>query len=151
MSKSGFRELSESDYEQWRPLWDGYLVFYDHSLSEEQTALTWSRFFDPEFNFRAFVLELGGEVVGFAHCSFTVSTWNDKPNLYLEDLFVKPSVRRGGIGTQLILGCAEFARQQGAEKLHWLTHKDNLTAQSVYRKLAKQSEFIIFERGTSSR
>ena len=151
MSKSGFRELSESDYEQWRPLWDGYLEFYEHSLSEEQTALTWSRFFDPEFNFHAFVLELGGEVVGFAHCSFTVSTWNDKPNLYLEDLFVKPSVRRGGIGTQLILGCAEFARQQGAEKLHWLTHKDNLTAQSVYRKLAKQSEFIIFERGTSSR
>lgn len=146
-----FRELLESDYEQWRPLWDGYLEFYEHELTEEQTALTWSRFFDPSFNFHAFVLELDGEVVGIAHCSFTVSTWNDKPNLYLEDLFVKPSVRRGGIGTQLILGCAEFARQQGAEKLHWLTHKDNLVAQSVYRKVANQSEFIIFERETHLR
>ncbi len=143
-----FRELRETDYEQWRPLWDGYLSFYEHELSEEQTALTWKRFFDPSFNFHAFVLEQDGEVVGIAHCSYTVSTWNDKPDLYLEDLFVKSSVRRGGIGSQLILGCAEFARVNGAGRLHWLTHKDNATAQSVYRKLASQSEFIIFERKT---
>lgn len=143
-----FRELRESDYEQWLLLWQGYLEFYEHELSDEQTAKTWSRFFDPEFNLHGFVFELDGEVVGIAHCSFTVSTWNDTADLYLEDLFVKPSLRKGGVGSQLIMGCAEFARESGSGRLHWLTHKDNLVAQSVYRKLASQSEFIIFERKT---
>jgi len=34
------RNLNKSDYASWRNLWDQYLVFYKHELTEEQTQLT---------------------------------------------------------------------------------------------------------------
>ena len=141
-----FRKLFKEDREVWAELWAGYLKFYQHELTAEQTALTWQRFFDQKYNLWAFGVEVDGKVVGFAHCSFTNSTWNKTPDLYLEDLFVLPEARKQGLGEFLINGCAEFAVASGARKLFWQTHRDNETAQRVYCKVASQSEFIIFEK-----
>lgn len=141
-----FRKLFKEDREIWAALWAGYLEFYQHELSDEQTALTWQRFFDQKFNLWAFGVEVEGKIVGFAHCSFTNSTWNKTPDLYLEDLFVSPGMRRQGLGEFLINGCADFAAASGARRLYWQTHKDNETAQNVYRKVATKSEFVIFEK-----
>ncbi|MEY4276461.1 MAG: hypothetical protein RIS26_924, partial [Actinomycetota bacterium] len=66
-----FRKLSTSDYDQWRGLWQGYLEFYRQELSDEQTQLTWSRFFDDEYNLMGFVIEVDGKLAGLAHCSFS--------------------------------------------------------------------------------
>jgi len=146
LNKPVFRKLFKEDREVWQELWAGYLEFYQHELSPEQTALTWQRFFDQKYNLWAFGIEVDGVIVGFAHCSFTNSTWNQTPDLYLEDLFVAPSARRQGLGELLISGCAAFAQERGAGRIHWLTHRDNETAQRVYRKLATMSEFVIFEK-----
>ena len=146
MVQPTFRKLSESDRAEWSELWLGYLEFYRHDLTDEQTEQTWQRFFDQNFNLWAFVAELDGALVGLAHCSFTNSTWNETPDLYLEDLFVDPAHRRLGLGEFLIEGCAGFARQSGARKLYWQTHKGNEIAQRVYRKVATKSEFVIFEK-----
>ncbi len=141
-----FRKLLKSDRAVWSQLWAGYLEFYEHELTPEQTELTWQRFFDQKFNLWAFVAEVDGVVAGIAHCSFTNSTWNKTPDFYLEDLFVDPSFRRQGLGEFLIESCADFARKSGARRLHWLTHRDNEAAQKVYRKVAEKSEFVIFEK-----
>lgn len=41
------RPIRGADYEQWRPLWDGYNAFYGRSgpisLPEEITRATWAR------------------------------------------------------------------------------------------------------------
>ena len=146
VSKPVFRKLFKDDRAAWSKLWAGYLEFYQHELSPEQTDLTFQRFFDQKYNLWAFVAEVDGAVVGIAHCSFTNSTWNKNPDLYLEDLFVAPEMRKQGIGEFLIQGCAAFAQERGAGRIHWLTHRDNETAQRVYRKLATKSEFVIFEK-----
>jgi len=113
MSTPIFRKISKDDKPVWLKLWAGYLEFYQHELTAEQTELTWQRFFDQKFNLWAFVAERDGEVVGLAHCSFTNSTWNKTPDVYLEDLYVEPQSRRKGLGEFLIQGCAEF----GASKV----------------------------------
>ena len=141
-----FRPIVEADRRAWNVLWAGYLDFYEQDLSESQTELTWNRLLDPAISLHGFVAELDGQVVGLAHCWFTHTTWLDKPDLYLEDLFVSPGARRLGIGEFLIQGCADFAKAAGSARLYWFTHKDNVTAQSLYKKVAKQSEFIIFEQ-----
>lgn len=123
------------------------MVFYKEELSSEQTELTWSRFFDPTFNLHGFVVEVDGLVAGFAHCSFTNSTWLDKPDLYLEDLFVSPEYRRRGLGEFLIQGCAEIARDAGSNRLYWQTQRSNESAQRLYNKVASLSEYIIFQKG----
>lgn len=147
MSSPVFRPILESDRSAWNPLWDGYLVFYKEELSPAQTELTWSRFFDPTFNLHAYVVEVDGVVVGFAHCSFTNSTWLDKPDLYLEDLFVSPEYRRRGLGEFLIQCCAELAREAGSNRLYWQTQRSNESAQRLYHKVASLSEYIIFQKG----
>lgn len=141
-----FREIRETDREVWNPLWEGYLEFYKEVLSPEQTELTWKRFFDADFNLRGFVIEVDGEVAGFAHCSFTNSTWLEKPDLYLEDLFVSPNFRRNGLGEVLIENCAKFAKESGARRLYWQTQRTNETAQRLYNRVAALSEYIIFEK-----
>lgn len=140
-----FRELRESDRARWSELWQGYLEFYEQELSDSQTELTWNRFFDDSFNLQGYVVEVDGVVAGFAHCSFTNSTWLSKPDLYLEDLFVDPAFRRQGLGELLISSCASVARVSGARRLYWQTQRSNECAQRLYRKVGNLSEYIIFE------
>jgi ribosomal protein S18 acetylase RimI-like enzyme len=146
MSSPIFRPIRESDREAWSPLWAGYLVFYQETLESSQTELTWSRFFEESFNLHGFVVEVNGEVVGFAHCSFTNSTWLEKPDLYLEDLFVSTQHRRQGLGEFLIENCAKFAKESGSRRLYWQTQRSNESAQRLYNKIANLSEYIIFEK-----
>jgi ribosomal protein S18 acetylase RimI-like enzyme len=146
MTSATFRAIEPSDKPAWLPLWEGYLVFYKESLSDSQTDLTWSRFFLDDFNLRGFVVEVNEEVVGFAHCSFTNSTWLENPDLYLEDLFVSTEHRRQGLGEFLIENCAKFAKESGSRRLYWQTQRSNESAQRLYNKIASLSEYIIFEK-----
>lgn len=140
------RALSKTDYPQWRPLWDQYLVFYQHQLSEEQTQITFDRLTNPDYEIYGLVLEVDEQIVGIAHASFTHSTWSQNQDLYLEDLFVDPSVRGQGFGRALIEATANFGKECGAKKLYWQTHRDNTTAQRLYDALATKSEFVIYEK-----
>jgi GNAT superfamily N-acetyltransferase len=140
------RPLNKSDYDQWRSLWDQYLIFYKHELTEEQTQLTFSRLLDEKFNLHGFVLELDGRVCAIAHTSFRNSTWSENQELYLEDLFVEPNQRGKGLGRALIEATAAFGRQHGSPKIYWQTHRDNATAQRLYDSLAVKSEFITYEK-----
>lgn len=140
------RALSQSDQDLWLELWKGYLAFYETEISQEQTALTWSRLLDPSFEMHALVAESSEQVVGFAHYSFTYSSWGSGPNLFLEDLFVAQAARGQGVGKALIEALDKPARAKGSEKIYWETHKDNLVAQSLYTGVSARSEFVTYIR-----
>lgn len=140
------RPIKPEDRSQWDALWQGYLTFYQQELSAEQTDLTWQRLCDDEFEMHGLVVELDGELVGLAHFSFTHSSWAENRDLYLEDLFVSPAVRGQGFGKALILALDEIAREEGARKIWWETHKDNATARRLYDSVAELSEFVKYSR-----
>ena len=127
-------------------MWQGYLTFYEEALATEQTELTWARLIDEEFEMHGLVAELDGELVGLAHFSFTHSSWAENRDLYLEDLFVSPTVRGQGFGKALISALDEAAREEGARKVWWETHKDNSTARRLYDSVAELSEFVKYTR-----
>lgn len=139
------RDLNPEDKAQWLELWAGYLKFYEHQLSEEQTELSWERLLHAKHGLNAIVAELDGKVVGLAHFFWTPSTWQQNKDLYLEDLFVAPSVRGGGVGRSLVETLVNTCMKAGGSKVHWQTHHTNQTAIALYEKLAKQSEFLVFE------
>ncbi len=146
MNQVTFRSIEQFDREQWNPLWAGYLEFYKVDISAEQTELSWQRFFDDTYNLQGYVVEVDGVIAGFAHCSFTNSTWLNQPDLYLEDLFVSPNFRRRGLGKFLIESCAAIAKASGSRRLYWQTQRSNESAQKLYNKISKLSENIIFEK-----
>ena len=54
------------------------------------------------------IAEWDGEPAGFALWFFNYSTWQGKPGIYLEDLFVRPRFRRKGIGKALLTYLAKL-------------------------------------------
>ena len=139
------RDLKPEDKSQWLELWEGYLEFYEQELSQEQTELSWGRLLHAQDGLHGVVAELGGKLVGFAHYFWTPSTWQENKDLYLEDLYVSPSARGNGVGRSLIETLIDICLKAGGSKVHWQTHRSNETAIALYEKLAKQSEFIVFE------
>jgi GNAT superfamily N-acetyltransferase len=63
--------------------------------------------------------EWEGQPAGFALYFFNFSTWQGKPGLYLEDLFVRPSFRGFGIGKALLKHLARIAVDRGCTRYVW--------------------------------
>ena len=61
--------------------------------------------------------ESGPVPVGFALFFPTYSTWEGRPSLYLEDLFVSESARRHGVGRALLAKLAAIAVERGWQRL----------------------------------
>ena len=126
------RPLESGDKHSWDPLWQGYLKFYKTQLSDEQSELTWNRLLDQNFNLYCLVAEVDGAIKGITHYSFQNSTWAPKNYCYLEDLFVEPSLRGGGIGRLLIDSVKKIAEAAGSSRLYWNTDATNETARKLY-------------------
>jgi GNAT superfamily N-acetyltransferase len=144
------RFATPADYDQWRPLWDGYNEFYGRSgataLPDEITKTTWQRFFDPAEPLYCFVAEQDGRLVGLAHYMFHRSMIAIEPVCYLQDLFTKAETRGQGVGRALIDAVAKEAMAAKASRLYWHTHQANTTAQALYDKLAEKTGFIVYKQ-----
>jgi GNAT superfamily N-acetyltransferase len=140
------RSVAADDRGSWDGLWAGYLEFYKTELAPQQTELTWQRLLDDEHGLNGLVAEVDRQLVGLAHFSFTHSTWAENQDLYLEDLFVDPSVRGQGIGKALILSLDDIAHEEGSRKVWWDTQNHNATARKLYDSVAELSEFVKYVR-----
>jgi GNAT superfamily N-acetyltransferase len=83
----------------------------------------------------ALVAERDGEPVAFALFHGTFSTWECRPGLWLEDLFVPPEHRRGGVGQALLSAVAAIALERGCTRLEWAALDWNEPALDFYAKL----------------
>jgi GNAT superfamily N-acetyltransferase len=65
------------------------------------------------------IARVGGVPAGFALYFGTFSTFLAKPGIYLEDLYVRPDVRRRGVGRALLHQLARTAIERGCGRLEW--------------------------------
>ncbi|MFJ4164600.1 GNAT family N-acetyltransferase [Microbacterium sp. NPDC089698] len=138
--------LTATDRDEWLPLWQAYLTFYESVLAEDVTASTFARIVDPAGDIHgAIARDDEGRAVGFVHWFAHPATWSKTAYTYLEDLFVDPSVRGGGIGRALIAHVTDAARAAGNDKVYWLTAEGNTTARALYDRVAERSGFIHYE------
>lgn len=77
---------------------------------------------------------------------FHYSCWTSGPYCYLQDLFTAPEARGQGVGRALIEAVAAAAREAGASRLYWLTHKTNTQAMALYDQVAARSGFVQYRR-----
>src|SRR5690606_7205909 len=89
--------------------------------------------FGPDKIFGLFVAEMNGEIIGIALFYAKYSTWKGRC-LYLEDLVVKESLRRHGIGAKLFEKVMEEARQRGSKRMEWQVLDWNEPAICFYKK-----------------
>ena len=85
--------------------------------------------------FRVVMAEWEGEVAGFAFYFFNYSTWQGRPGLYLEDLFVRPAHRGRGIGKALLVHLAGVALRENCGRFVWQVLDWNEPALRFYESL----------------
>jgi GNAT superfamily N-acetyltransferase len=83
----------------------------------------------------ALIARRDGEPAGYAVFFATFSTFLAKQGIWLEDIFVRPSHRRGGIGRALIAAVAALAVERGAERFEWSALRWNELALNFYAGL----------------
>jgi len=95
--------------------------------------------FGPEPKFRVDIAEWSGEPAGFALYFWNYSTWQGKPGLYLEDLFVRPHFRGKGIGKALLIHLAQVALKNNCGRLVWQVLDWNTPSIEFYKSLGAET------------
>jgi GNAT superfamily N-acetyltransferase len=81
------------------------------------------------------IAAMGDRVAGFALFFHNFSTWRARRGMYLEDLYVKPEMRRLGIGKALLRELSRIALERGCPRLDWLVIDWNQPAIAFYKSL----------------
>ena len=79
--------------------------------------------------------EIDGSPQGFALFFHNFSTFEGKPGVYLEDLFVRPEARGSGLGKALLAALAQIAIERDCARLEWWVLDWNDPAIQFYKKL----------------
>ncbi|HVD86997.1 MAG TPA: GNAT family N-acetyltransferase [Solirubrobacterales bacterium] len=93
-----------------------------HSLFEERAA-------------EALLLEARDEAIGYAVFFTTFSSFECRSGIWLEDVYVRPEHRRGGIGRAVMEHLAALALDRGHVRLDWVALDWNEPALNFYEKL----------------
>jgi GNAT superfamily N-acetyltransferase len=77
----------------------------------------------------------GRTPAGFAVFFPNFSTFLGRKGLWLEDIFVKPELRKHGYGKALLLAVARIAHARGCGRFEWAALDWNTSAREFYRSL----------------
>jgi GNAT superfamily N-acetyltransferase len=87
----------------------------------------------PTPRFAALIADYNGIPAGFALYFTTYSTWRGHHGIWLEDLYVTPTLRSHGIGKALLARVAAIAVKQGCPRMEWSVLNWNEPSIAVYR------------------
>jgi GNAT superfamily N-acetyltransferase len=138
--------VTPPDQAQWLPLWQAYLKFYKTELADSVSQSTWQRLLDANEPTNAALAWKDGKAVGLVHFIYHRSNWSIHNACYLQDLIVAPEQRGTGVGRLLIEHVYATAKQDGCDKVHWLTHETNATAIQLYERIAERPGYIQFRK-----
>lgn len=79
--------------------------------------------------------EVDGAAQGFALFFHNFSTFEGKPGIYLEDLFVRPEARGAGLGKAFLQRLAQLAVERDCARLEWWVLDWNDPAIRFYKAL----------------
>jgi GNAT superfamily N-acetyltransferase len=90
--------------------------------------------FGPKPCFEVRLAFVDGRPAGFTLFFTTYSTWEGRPGLYLEDIFVEEWARKCGVGRRLIVDLARLAEERNCRRLE-LSVLDWNPARGFYERL----------------
>jgi len=138
------RQATVHDLAALAPLFAAYREFYGQPYDEARArAFLAERFRHHESI--VFVADDAGAAVGFTQLYPSFSSVRAVRTYLLNDLYVAPGARRGGVARRLLAAAADFARANGAASMSLTTATDNHAAQSLYEALGWRLDDSFFE------
>ena len=83
---------------------------------------------------KVWLIQAGGDDVGYAVVTFSYSMEFSGPNAFLDDVFIRSAFRGAGLGTAALAEVRAFCVERGVRALHLETGRDNVAAQALYRR-----------------
>ena len=116
---------------------------HEVTMTEERLA---ANLFGPHHYAETLIAEVDGAPVGFALFFHNFSTFLAQPGIYLEDLFVVPEHRGGGVGRALLKELARLAVERECGRLEWAVLDWNRDAIGFYKRLGARpnSEWTVY-------
>jgi GNAT superfamily N-acetyltransferase len=128
------KRASVADLDAVAPLFDAYRQFYG-----QRSDLAAARaFLDARLRREESVIFLavdgvgGNEALGFTQLYPSFSSVSVRRLWILNDLFVRPGIRRGGVGRRLLERAREWAIETDAKGLMLATAVSNVAAKALY-------------------
>jgi GNAT superfamily N-acetyltransferase len=91
--------------------------------------------FGPKPKFRAIIADLDGKPAGYAVFFEFYSTFQGRAGLFLEDIYVRPPLRKQGIGQALLNYVARIAWEEDYFCMRWEVLDWNKPAIDFYQRL----------------
>jgi GNAT superfamily N-acetyltransferase len=90
--------------------------------------------------------ESNGKPAGFAVCFYNYSTFQGRPGIYIEDLYVPDEFRGQGIGKGFFKYLAQKALDENCGRLQWWVLNWNEPSIAFYKSLGAQAmdEWTVF-------
>ena len=141
------RPAVAADRDQWIAMWDDFVAAKPGEAGERGLGeVNWARCMEATCPLECLVaVDADGRLAGFVLHSLVCWTWSRLPVCYLLDIYVRPDRRGAGHGRRLLVHLADIGRAAGWYKIFWMTEHDNLAAQSLYRSVARQTDYIRFD------
>ncbi|MFC3100486.1 GNAT family N-acetyltransferase [Altererythrobacter lauratis] len=105
-----------------------------HEVRFDEATLA-TKLFGPRPYAEVLIGEVAGEAQGFALFFHNFSTFEGKPGIYLEDLYVRPAARGLGLGKALLRHLAALAFERDCARLEWWVLDWNAPAIGFYKAL----------------
>jgi GNAT superfamily N-acetyltransferase len=109
-------------------------------------AVLGERLFGPRPYAEVLIGEIDDEPQGFALFFHNFSTFEGRPGIYLEDLFVRPEARGSGLGKALLQRLAALAVERDCARLEWAVLDWNEPSIGFYKALGARpmDEWTVF-------
>ena len=98
-------------------------------------AVLGEKLFGPRPYAEVLIGEVDGAAQGFALFFHNFSTFEGRPGIYLEDLFVRPAARGKGLGKALLAELARLVVERGCARLEWAVLDWNEPSIGFYKSL----------------
>lgn len=129
---------------EWDMLYAAYAEFYKVEQTQEMRDRTWGWIMEGRI-YCLMALNEAGTPVGFAHIREFLRPLSSTVAGYLDDLFVDPAERGGGVVNLLFDAAKTLGREQNWSVIRWITRDDNYRARSVYDKVATRTNWVTYD------
>jgi GNAT superfamily N-acetyltransferase len=111
----------------------------EYSTKDKKQKLT-AQLFSDDPRLHCFIVEGGGEIIGYCTYTFDYSTWDADFFAYMDCLYLRPQARNFGIGEEIIKRIAKHAKQVNCKIIQWHTPDFNVSAIKFYHRIGATSK-----------
>lgn len=138
------RAPQPGDYESWLEHYGRYAGAVGDTIDATIARRVWAWILDPAHPLEARIAFDGIPIAGFMHFRPFPRTLHGNQACFLDDLWVAEDHRGSGLAEQLLAELRNIAAQRGWSHVRWVTAQDNLRAQRLYNRVARDMQLLTY-------